>query len=108
MLDHIILISFAFLAFVVLQIVYLGKTSRAEDAVQDELDSLSRTMAIVDLTGIGVVCVACCIYVQFVVVAGELRKRHGDPGQELDDASGHPSRTQVVGRFSQSGLHTGK
>lgn len=106
-LDSIVLISFAFLFFVVLEITFLGRLTYIEDIDPYELHQQSRFFAMLDLVATAVVCIAMSIYVKCVVVAGELRKKHGDPREELDDAMGQPSRTQMVGRFSQSGVHNG-
>merc|ERR1712070_368514 len=67
-LDHTVLVCFAFLACIVMQVVYLGQESKEEDVDVEALDSLSKTFAIGDLIGIVVIAVLYWLYINIVVV----------------------------------------
>jgi len=108
MLDQIILISFFFLAIIVLQIAWLGwaQERQADSMDADDIKGYSNMFAKCDLLGVGLIILIIVLYVKFFVDWKELRKLYSSPGEELDDAMGQTTKTQVTGRFSVSGVNT--
>lgn len=106
-LDQFVLVSFGFIAIVIMQITWLGWVQMVnEDLEVQDLQEFARKFAFADLVGICFLCIGLTLYVKYVVIARERYKKHGNPEEEQDLANS--SKTQTIGNFSKITVHSNK